>query len=114
MMLAERGEGLSGGQRQAISMARALIGRPPILLLDEPTSAIDVQNEAALIARLKELEGPTMLVVTPRTSLLELVDRVIVVEDGRVAADGGKNILSRTTSRKTGGGVSGGWIARLF
>lgn len=103
LMLSERGEGLSGGQRQAICMARALVGRPPVLLLDEPTSAMDVQNEAALIARLKEQDGRTMMVVTHRTSLLELVDRVIVIEDGRVAADGGKNMLSRTPPRKSGG-----------
>lgn len=107
MMLAERGEGLSGGQRQAICLARALVGRPPVLLLDEPTSAMDVQSEAALIARLQQMEGRTMLVVTHRTSLLDLVDRVIVIEDGRVAADGGKNILSRTPPPVRRGGADG-------
>lgn len=96
LVLSERGEGLSGGQRQAITLARALIGRPPILLLDEPTSAMDVQNEAAVIARLKaELADRTVIVITHRTSLLELVDRVIVIEDGKVAADGPKSILTR-------------------
>ena len=100
MQLAERGEGLSGGQRQAITLARALIGRPPILLLDEPTSAMDVKNEGEVIARLKEAtEDTTMVIVTHRTSLLELVDRVIVIEDGKVGADGPKSILTRQVSK---------------
>ena len=100
LMLAERGEGLSGGQRQAITLARALVGQPPVLLLDEPTSSMDVQNEAAVIKRLKDSMGDTtMVIVTHRTSLLELVDRVIVIEDGKVGADGPKTILSRTPGR---------------
>ncbi len=94
--LAERGEGLSGGQRQAITLARALVGRPPIMLLDEPTSSMDVQNEAAVIRRLKtELADRTLVVITHRTSLLDLVDRVIVIEDGKVAVDGAKSLLAR-------------------
>ncbi len=96
MLLAERGEGLSGGQRQAIALARALIGKPPILLLDEPTSAMDVQNEAAVIARMKEaMAGRTVVVITHRTSLLQLVDRVIVLEGGKVVVDGPKSVLQR-------------------
>jgi ATP-binding cassette subfamily C protein LapB len=96
MMLAERGEGLSGGQRQAIALARALIRRPPILLLDEPTSAMDVQNEAAVIARLREaMAGCTVVVITHRTSLLQMVDRVIVLEGGKVVVDGPKSVLTR-------------------
>ncbi|WP_424830051.1 type I secretion system permease/ATPase [Ruegeria sp.] len=95
MPLAERGEGLSGGQRQAITLARALIGQPPVLLLDEPTSAMDVKNEAEVIARLKEAtQDTTMVIVTHRTSLLELVDRVIVIEDGQVGVDGPKSLLA--------------------
>lgn len=96
LMLAERGEGLSGGQRQAIALARALVGRPPILLMDEPTSAMDVQTEATVIGRLKADLGPrTMVIVTHRTALLELVDRVIVIDDGRVAFDGDKAQMLR-------------------
>lgn len=96
LLLAERGEGLSGGQKQAITLARALVGNPPVLLLDEPTSAMDVQNEAGVISRLKEeLADRTMVIVTHRTSLLSLVDRVIVIEEGRVATDGPKSILER-------------------
>ena len=96
MMLAERGEGLSGGQKQAITLARALLGRPPILLMDEPTSSMDVQNEAGVIARLKtEVADRTLVIVTHRTSLLELVDRVIVIDQGKVVAEGPKSILSQ-------------------
>ena len=102
MMLAERGEGLSGGQKQAITLARALLGRPPILLMDEPTSSMDAQNEAEVIARLKlEAADRTLVVVTHRPSLLELVDRVIVVDQGKVVADGPKSVLTR-------GGLKGG------
>ena len=87
-LLSERGEGLSGGQRQAICLARAIVSKPPILILDEPTSAMDVRTEAALIERLGPLlAGRTLLLITHRPSLLALVDRVIVLEDGRIAAD---------------------------
>jgi ATP-binding cassette subfamily C protein LapB len=107
LMLAERGDGLSGGQKQAITLARALVGQPPVLLLDEPTSAMDVQNERDVIARLKtEAQGRTLIVITHRTSLLDLVDRVIVIEDGRVGMDGDKSILARAT-RQAGGGKDG-------
>ncbi|MCC5999277.1 MAG: type I secretion system permease/ATPase [Pararhodobacter sp.] len=107
MMLAERGEGLSGGQKQAITLARALVGRPPVLLFDEPTSAMDVQNEQAVIKRLKEeMKDRTMVIVTHRTSLLELVDRVIVIDQGKVAADGPKSILSQR-GRTAGAGNTG-------
>jgi ATP-binding cassette subfamily C protein LapB len=109
MMLAERGEGLSGGQKQAIALARALVGRPPILLMDEPTSAMDVQNEAEVIARLKtELADRTLVIVTHRTSLLDLVDRVIVVDQGRIVADGPKSILDRRGQAGAAGGSEGG------
>src|SRR6056297_2433269 len=106
LMLAERGEGLSGGQRQAITLARALVGKPPILLLDEPTSAMDVQNERDVIARLKtHMRDQTVVIVTHRTSLLDLVDRVIVIEDGKVAVDGDKSLLSqRAAAHGSGGG----------
>ncbi len=98
--LAERGEGLSGGQRQAIALARALIGKPPVLLLDEPTSAMDVKTEAQVIQRLKEAtKDTTMIIVTHRTSLLELVDRVIVIEGGKIGADGPKSLLAQHARR---------------
>lgn len=88
-MLGERGEGLSGGQKQTIALARALVGRPPVLLLDEPTSAMDVETEATVISRLRaEAAGRTLVLVTHRPALLDLVDRVIVLEGGRIAFDG--------------------------
>lgn len=96
MMLAERGEGLSGGQRQSIALARALIDAPPILLLDEPTSAMDVQTEAGVIARLRAgLGETTLIVITHRPSLLDLVDRVIVIDQGAVILDGPKALLQQ-------------------
>ncbi|NVO57773.1 type I secretion system permease/ATPase [Rhodobacteraceae bacterium B1Z28] len=102
LRIAERGEGLSGGQKQAIALARALIGRPPVLLLDEPTSAMDVKTEAQVIQRLKQAtQDTTMVIVTHRTSLLNLVDRVIVIEGGKIGADGPKSLLTQHT-RRTG------------
>lgn len=96
MKVLERGEGLSGGQKQAIALARALVGQPPILLMDEPTSAMDVKTESQVIQRLKEASADsTMILITHRTSLLALVDRVIVLEDGKVRADGPKTLLNR-------------------
>jgi ATP-binding cassette subfamily C protein LapB len=88
----ERGQALSGGQRQAVAIARALLGDPPILVLDEPTSAMDNAGENGLKARLTaELPGRTLLLVTHRASLLSLVDRLIVLDGGKVVADGPKD-----------------------
>ncbi|QFT85328.1 Toxin RTX-I translocation ATP-binding protein [Halomonas sp. THAF12] len=85
----ERGQRLSGGQRQQVAIARALVHDPRVLLLDEPTSAMDHSSEEALKARLKEVgAGKTMLIVTHRTSLLSLVDRIVVIDAGKVVADG--------------------------
>lgn len=95
-VLRERGEGLSGGQRQAIAVARALVGRPAILLLDEPTSAMDTTSERRLIERLRgAFDASTVLVITHRATLLDLVDRVIVLDNGRVVADGPKSDVLR-------------------
>jgi ATP-binding cassette subfamily C protein LapB len=91
MMIGERGDSLSGGQRQSVAVARALINDPPILLLDEPSSNMDNQSEAALKRRLKDAAASkTMVIVTHRTALLELVDRLIVIDSGRIVADGPK------------------------
>ena len=97
MNVGERGETLSGGQRQAIAVARALLLDPPILILDEPTSAMDNGSENRLKNRLgSELGGRTLILVTHRASLLSLVDRVIVIDNGRVAADGPRDeVLKR-------------------
>ncbi len=91
MPVGERGEGLSGGQRQTIAIARALLLDPPILLLDEPTSSMDNATEERLRRRLAgEIEHKTLILVTHRASLLELVQRIIVLDNGRVIADGPK------------------------
>ena len=85
----ERGEGLSGGQRQAIAIARAVLLDPPILLLDEPTSAMDNAAESQLKEKLTEtLPGRTLVLVTHRASLLTIADRLIVLDKGAVIADG--------------------------
>ena len=101
MPLGEKGEGLSGGQKQAITLVRALVGAPPMLLLDEPTSAMDVQKEAEVINNIKtQMQDSTMVIITHRTSLLDLVDRVIVIGDGKIQADGPKSILQRGAPQK--------------
>ncbi|WP_245904620.1 type I secretion system permease/ATPase [Billgrantia lactosivorans] len=89
LQVGERGQMLSGGQRQAVAIARALVHDPKILLLDEPTSAMDHASEEAFKASLGEYgAGKTLIVVTHRTSLLSLVDRIIVIDAGKVVADG--------------------------
>ena len=89
MPVGERGESLSGGQRQAVGIARAVLHNAPILLLDEPSSAMDFSTEATVTQRLGEFaQGKTVVLVTHRTSLLSLIDRVIVIDNGRVVADG--------------------------
>ena len=89
MKLSERGESLSGGQRQAVSLARAIVKKPAILVLDEPTSSMDAKSEQRFVAKLKEADfDTTLLVITHRTSLLTLVDKVIIMENGQVAGIG--------------------------
>ncbi len=105
MMIDERGESLSGGQRQEIALARALLRDPPMLLLDEPTSAMDHSTEDQLKQRLREyLKDRTLILVTHRNSLLDLVDRLIVMDGGRVVADGPKaKVVAALQSGQVGG-----------
>ena len=104
LSVAEGGTGLSGGQRQAIALARALVGNKPVLFLDEPTSAMDVHSEKALISRLRNLGSDrTLILVTHRTALLEAVDRVLVLDEGRITIDGPKETLVRNQMRSKNG-----------
>ena len=89
MPIGERGEGISGGQRQSISIARSLLLDPPILMMDEPSNSLDNRSEEAFKARLlPHLTDRTLIIVTHRASLLTLVDRLIVMDNGRIIADG--------------------------
>ena len=89
MQIGERGESLSGGQRQGVAIARAALLDPPIILLDEPTGSMDFSSEAQFKERLRTFgQGKTMLIVTHRTSLLDLADRILVLDEGMVVADG--------------------------
>ena len=91
LMVGERGEGLSGGERQSVTLARALLSDPNILMLDEPTNLMDRQTEKAFIKKLHSVVADkTLVVVTHKTSLLSLVDRVIIIENGEIIADGPK------------------------
>lgn len=91
MPVGERGDSLSGGQRQAVSLARAVLKDPPILLLDEPTSEMDNKTEMQLLSHLKNvIKDKTVVLVTHKYTMLDLVDRVIVMEGGKIIADGPK------------------------
>jgi ATP-binding cassette subfamily C protein LapB len=98
----ERGEALSGGQRQAIAIARAELLAPPVLVLDEPSSAMDNRSEELFKARLSaQLDNRTLLLITHRASLLSLVNRLIVMDQGRVVADGPKEeVLAALAGRR--------------
>jgi ATP-binding cassette subfamily C protein LapB len=100
LRLADRGEGLSGGQRQSIAIARAVAGRPPIFVFDEPTSAMDAQTEAGFLQRLQsEIEGRTMVIITHKPPLLSLVSRIIVIDRGKIVADGPRDAVLKQLSR---------------
>ena len=89
MTIMEGGVGLSGGQKGAVGLARALVRKPRIYVFDEPTASMDHSMEQAFIARMRPLlEGRTLILVTHKPTLLSLVDRVVVLEQGKVLADG--------------------------
>lgn len=91
LMVGENGQRLSGGQRQSVAIARAIISEPPILLLDEPTGALDHASEELVKRSLTELgQGKTALIITHRTAMLELTQRILVIDGGKIVADGPK------------------------
>ena len=111
LQVGERGQMLSGGQRQAIALARALLTDPPILMLDEPTSAMDMGSERQFIRRLGAVleGGRTLLVTTHRGTLLQVVDRLIVLDEGRIIADGPRDkVLARLRAGNAGAEIDGG------
>ena len=89
MPIGERGQGVSGGQRQSIGIARALISHAPLILLDEPTNALDQMSESNLMGHFsKTFKGKTLILVTQKLMLLSSTPRVIVMHEGKVFLDG--------------------------
>lgn len=100
----ERGDALSGGQRQAIAIARALLYDPPILILDEPTASMDPASESRLLKRLHVLcKGKTTILITHKSSMLPLVDKLILIDRGRLVAYGPRDeIIRKLQARQFG------------
>ena len=101
MPVFERGDGISGGQRQSIAVARAFLLDSPIILLDDPTNSLDNTVESKLKANLKvNTVNKTMILVTHRTSMLDLVDRLIVMDNGKILLDGPRDeVLARLSGK---------------
>ena len=100
LQVGERGQQLSGGQRQNVALARALLLDPPVLLLDEPTSAMDNTGEERLKQRLAAvITDKTLLLVTHRASLLSLVERLIIIDRGQIIADGPKDVVMQALKK---------------
>ena len=96
--IGERGMSLSGGQRQRIALARALVRRPRVLVLDDATSAIDPSVETEILKGLRRSELPsTVVIVAYRRSSIALADEVVFLEEGRVVAQGSHEELLATT-----------------
>ena len=92
----ERGEALSGGQRQAVAVARALLYDPPILIMDEPTASVDPGSENRMKARLQNLtEGRTVILITHKGAMLELVENLILMDKGRIVTIGPRDDVIR-------------------
>jgi len=99
----ERGEGLSGGQRQTIALARAMLLKPTVFVCDEPTNAMDVQAEQSFTNHIsKYSKNKTLILITHRQQLLPMVDRLILVDQGRIVADGPRDKVIETIAK---GGV---------
>lgn len=100
-VLAERGQQLSGGQRQSICIARAFVGNPKIIIMDEPSSAMDTGSEQKLLVDLKSLlVDKTLILITHRGTLLNLVDRIVVFDSGRIITDGPRDKVLQAVSQQ--------------
>lgn len=100
-VLRENGSNLSGGQRQAISLARAILKKPKVLILDEPTSSMDTQSEEGVMSNLYSLEqSPTIIMTSHKLNLLTRMDKVGVILDGRLAAFGPSNEIIKSEPRR--------------
>ncbi len=103
MRIGPRGERLSGGERQAVMLARTLVAGPAALLLDEPTASMDNTTELKIVRELREVvKDRTLIVSTHRAPLLNLVDRIIWLERGAIVADGPKDQVLQKLMGKTG------------
>lgn len=101
LIVGERGEGLSGGERQSVTLARAILSDPNILVLDEPTNMMDELSENTFKKNLATIvKDKTVIIVTHKPSLVSIVDRLIVVEDGKVVADGPKEKIIASFGNK--------------
>lgn len=99
-VIQEGGRGLSGGQRQMVLLSRMILRNPQIVLMDEPTAAMDEQLEQHVIRQMATwLEGRTLVMVTHRPALLQLADRLIVMDNGRIIADGPKDQILKNASK---------------
>ncbi|MGE0385609.1 MAG: type I secretion system permease/ATPase [Gammaproteobacteria bacterium] len=101
LVIPEGGGGLSGGQQQAVAIARALMRNRPVLLLDEPTSAMDFSTEQTFLTHLKaSLTGRTLILVTHKPTVLGVVDRIVVVDRGKVVLDGPRDQVLKQLVRQ--------------
>lgn len=100
----ERGEALSGGQRQAVAIARALLYNPSVMILDEPTASMDPASEARLLKRLHTVcQGKTTILITHKGPMLALVDKIVLIDRGRIVAFGPKDeVIRRLQARQYG------------
>ncbi|WP_194089661.1 type I secretion system permease/ATPase [Vibrio hibernica] len=95
--IGEGGAALSGGQRQTIAIARALLGKPPVMIMDEPTSSMDNRTEMFIKRQLRNVsKDETLILITHKTGMLDLVDRLIVMEQGQIIADGPRDKVLQT------------------
>ena len=105
-MLNEGGNQLSGGQRQALCLARTFLNNPKVVLLDEPTSSMDSQTEMHFVSNFKDwARDKTVVIATHKSRMLDAVDRIIVLESGRVVADGKREEVLRPRNSNQRGSV---------